>query len=199
MLTLYAQRGIVEKHSRYALYHPSAEAVASILVDMPYKILNAFTFNIPIYLMTHLRREAGPIFFYIFTMFLLTMVMSMLFRTMAATSRTMAQAITPGSLFVTALFMWSGFIIPKDYILGWSKWFYYINPLAYAYEAITINEFSGRVFDCAEFVPNGANYAAATGEQRVCSAVGSRAGVGFVFGNDYMSSAYDYKPSHRWR
>ncbi|OAL54233.1 BcATRO, ABC transporter [Pyrenochaeta sp. DS3sAY3a] len=199
MLTLYAQRGIVEKHSRYALYHPSAEAVASMLMDMPYKVLNAFTFNIPIYLLAHLRREAGPVFFYVFTMFLLTMVMSMLFRTIAASSRTMAQAITPGSLFVTSLFMFSGFIIPKDYILGWTKWFYYINPLAYAYEAITINEFSGRVFDCADFVPNGANYAAATGEQRVCSAVGSKAGVDFVFGNDFISSAYDFKPSHRWR
>ncbi|KAH7380815.1 BcATRO, ABC transporter [Cadophora sp. MPI-SDFR-AT-0126] len=199
MLTLYAQRGIVEKHSRYALYHPSAEAVASILVDMPYKILNAFTFNIPIYLMTHLRREAGPIFFYMFTMFLITMVMSMLFRTMAATSRSMAQSITPGSLFVVTLFMFSGFIIPKDYILGWTKWFYYFDPLAYAYEAIMINEFSGRVFDCAQFVPSGPNYAVTTGEQRVCSAVGSRAGVGFVFGNDYILSAYDYKSAHKWR
>ncbi|KAH7070040.1 BcATRO, ABC transporter [Paraphoma chrysanthemicola] len=199
MLTLYAQRGIVEKHSRYALYHPSAEAVASMLVDMPYKILNAFTFNVPIYLMTHLRREAGPALFFVLTTFLITMVMSMLFRTMAATSRTMAQAITPGSLFVTALLMFSGFIIPKDYILGWTEWFYYINPLAYAYEAITINEFSGRVFDCAEYVPNGPGYAGATGEQRVCSAVGSQAGVDFVFGNDYISSAYDFKPSHKWR
>lgn len=30
ILTLYAQRPIVEKHARYALYHPSAEAFASV-------------------------------------------------------------------------------------------------------------------------------------------------------------------------
>merc|ERR1711963_1333479 len=41
ILTLYSKRKIVEKHSRYALYHPSAEALASIVVDMPYKITNA--------------------------------------------------------------------------------------------------------------------------------------------------------------
>ncbi|KAG9623545.1 putative ABC multidrug transporter, partial [Aureobasidium melanogenum] len=46
ILTLYAQRPIVEKHSRYALYHPSAEAFASMLTDMPYKILNAIVFNL---------------------------------------------------------------------------------------------------------------------------------------------------------
>lgn len=38
ILTLYAQRPIVEKHARYALYHPSAEAWASMLTDMPSKV-----------------------------------------------------------------------------------------------------------------------------------------------------------------
>ncbi|OJJ98431.1 hypothetical protein ASPACDRAFT_61942 [Aspergillus aculeatus ATCC 16872] len=41
MLTLYAQRGIVEKHARYALYHPSAEAISSMIMDLPFKVLNA--------------------------------------------------------------------------------------------------------------------------------------------------------------
>ena len=107
MLTLYAQRGIVEKHARYALYHPSAEAFASMLTDMPYKILNAFTFNVPLYFMTNLRREAGPFFFFVLTTFLITMVMSMLFRTIAASSRTLAQAIAPGSLIIVSLMIYS--------------------------------------------------------------------------------------------
>lgn len=45
MLTLYAQRPIVEKHKRYAFYHPSAEAIASMITDLPYKILNAICFS----------------------------------------------------------------------------------------------------------------------------------------------------------
>src|SRR5438552_1484989 len=40
ILTLYAQRPIVEKHDRYALYKPSAEAISSMIVDLPAKILN---------------------------------------------------------------------------------------------------------------------------------------------------------------
>ena len=39
ILTLYAQRPIVEKHTRYALYHPMAEAIASMIVDLPCKII----------------------------------------------------------------------------------------------------------------------------------------------------------------
>ena len=46
ILTLYAQRPIVEKHARYAFYHPSAEAFASMMIDMPYKTLNSIVFNI---------------------------------------------------------------------------------------------------------------------------------------------------------
>jgi len=46
ILTLYAQRPIVEKHARYAFYHPSAEAFASMMIDMPYKTLNSIVFNL---------------------------------------------------------------------------------------------------------------------------------------------------------
>jgi ABC-type multidrug transport system permease subunit len=38
ILTLFAQRPIVERHKRYAFYHPSAEAFASMLTDLPYKV-----------------------------------------------------------------------------------------------------------------------------------------------------------------
>ncbi len=46
ILTLYAQRPIVEKQSRYAFYHPSAESYASVLLDLPLKISNAISFNL---------------------------------------------------------------------------------------------------------------------------------------------------------
>ena len=45
ILTLYGQRPIVEKHARYSLYHPSAEAWASMLTDMPSKVGNAIVVN----------------------------------------------------------------------------------------------------------------------------------------------------------
>ena len=64
ILTLYAQRNIVEKHTRYAFYHPSAEAFASMLCDIPYKVLNCIFFSLVIYFMSNLRREVGLFFFF---------------------------------------------------------------------------------------------------------------------------------------
>lgn len=133
ILTLYAQRPIVEKQARYAYYHPSAEAFASMLTDMPYKIVNAIVFNTVLYFMTNLRREPGPYFFFLFVSFLLTLTMSMLFRTIASVSRTLSQALTPAAILILAIVMYTGFAIPTRYMHGWSRWINYLDPVAYGY------------------------------------------------------------------
>ncbi|PVH68360.1 putative multidrug resistance ABC transporter [Cadophora sp. DSE1049] len=199
VLTLYAQRPIVEKHSRYALYHPSAEAWASMLMDLPYKILNTFTFNIPLYFMTNLRREAGAFFFFIFISFLITLAMSMTFRTIGAASRSLAQAMVPSAVVILGIMIYAGFALPKAYILGWSKWIFWINPLSYGFEALMVNEFHGRTFACWAYVPSGRLYDAVTGTQKVCSAVGSKPGLDFVLGADYLQMAYEYDIKNKWR
>lgn len=75
ILTLYAKRPIVEKHNRYALYHPSAEAIAAMITDLPYKIVNCIICNVTLYFMTNLNRAAGPFFFYLLISFTTTLTM----------------------------------------------------------------------------------------------------------------------------
>jgi ABC-type multidrug transport system permease subunit len=116
ILTLYEQRPIVEKHHQFALYHPSAEAVASMLTDIPYKLLNTLCFNLTLYLMANLRREAGSLFFFLSVAFLSTIVTSSLFRTIASVSRTMSQAMVPAALLVLGLIMYTGFTMPTMYM-----------------------------------------------------------------------------------
>lgn len=82
VMTLYAQRPIVEKQSRYAFYHPSAESYASVLIDLPMKITSTLSFNLVFYFMTNLNREPGPFFFYLLVVFLIVLVMSGIFRFM---------------------------------------------------------------------------------------------------------------------
>jgi ABC-type multidrug transport system permease subunit len=55
----------LSSRKRYAFVHASAEAVSSMLVDMPYKIINAICFNLVVYFMSNLRREPGPFFFFL--------------------------------------------------------------------------------------------------------------------------------------
>ncbi|KAL2172726.1 hypothetical protein VTG60DRAFT_4172 [Thermothelomyces hinnuleus] len=201
ILTLYAQRPIVEKHDRYALYHPSAEAVASMLCDMPYKVANTIVFNITLYFMTNLRREPGAFFFFLFVSFLTVLTMSMMFRTIASSSRTLSQAMVPAAIIILALVIFTGFVIPIDYMLGWCRWINYIDPLAYAFESLMVNEFHNRNFSCAQFVPSPAvpGYQNAGPTNRVCSAVGSVPGSAWVNGDDYINSGFRYYHAHKWR
>ena len=201
ILTLYAQRPIVEKHDRYALYHPSAEAVASMLCDMPYKLSNTVIFNVTLYFMTNLRREPGAFFFFLLISFVTVMTMSMMFRTIASTSRTLSQAMVPAAGIILALVIFTGFVIPIDYMLGWCRWMNYIDPLAYAFESLMVNEFHGRNFTCSQFVPSldFPGYENVGSFNRICSTIGSVPGSGVVNGDKYINTGFQYYHEHKWR
>ncbi|OQD89391.1 hypothetical protein PENANT_c002G07605 [Penicillium antarcticum] len=199
ILTLYEQRPIVEKHNQFALYHPSAEAVASMLTDIPYKVLNTLCFNLTLYLMANLRREAGPLFFFLFVAFLSTMVTSSLFRTIASVSRTMSQAMVPAALLVLGLIMYTGFTMPTMYMPGWSRWMAYVNPLSYAFESLMINEFYGRNFSCSVVIPSGPDYSTIGINNQACAEVGNKPGSTTIQGDVYIIDKFQYYLSNKWR
>ncbi|KAI9651547.1 MAG: hypothetical protein M1831_000763 [Alyxoria varia] len=197
--TLYAQRPIIEKHARYALYHPSCEAIASILTDMPYKIMNSITFNLAIYFLSNLNRQPGNFFFFVLITFTLTLVMSSLFRTIASVSRTLAQALAPTTVLILGIVIYTGFALPIPTMRGWARWIQYVNPVSYGFESLMINEFYGRTFTCSQFVPTGGPYDQADPLARACSAVGATEGAASVDGGAYIASAYQYYHENKWR
>ncbi|KAJ5774780.1 CDR ABC transporter [Penicillium paradoxum] len=201
ILTLYAQRSIVEKQARYAMYHPFAEAIASMLCDMPYKMTNAITFNIPLYFMTRLRQTPGAFFTFLIFSFVTTLTMSMIFRTIASYSRTLSQALVPAAGLILGLVIYTGFTIPTRNMLGWSRWINYIDPIAYGFESLIVNEFHNRNFTCNDndFVPRGGAYTAVDLINKVCAAKGSQPGQNYIDGDAYIEASFQYSNSHRWR
>ncbi|RYP43328.1 hypothetical protein DL770_011720 [Monosporascus sp. CRB-9-2] len=199
VLTIYAERPVVEKQNRYAFYHQSAQAIASYLCDLPYKIANMFVFNILVYFMASLRREPGPFFFFCLVTLLATLSQSAMFRTLASITRTPEQAMIPSTLLGMGLMMYTGFTMPTAYMPAWSRWMGYINPLAYSFEALMANEFHGREFDCAGMVPQGPGYGGLPPESRICSVVGSEPGSSVVNGDRYINLSFGYYNSHKWR
>lgn len=198
-MTIYAERPVVEKQNRYAFYHQSAQAIASYLTDLPYKIINMFVFNILIYFMAGLKREAGAFFFFCLTTLLTTLVQSAVFRTLACITRTSDQAMIPSAVLSLGLMIYTGFTTPPAYMPGWSRWMAYINPLSYGFEALMANEFHGRGFECASMVPSGPGYLNLPSASQICSVVGSVAGSNIVNGDDYITKSFEYANSHKWR
>lgn len=193
---LYSQRPIVEKHASFAFYHPATEAIAGVLSDIPVKFALAVVFNIILYFMAGLKREADTFFLYFLITFVITFVMSAVFRTLAAVTTTVAQAMGLAGVMILALVVYTGFVLPVPSMHPWFEWIHYLNPIYYAFEILIANEFHGREFPCSSFVPS---YADLSGDAFSCSTAGSEAGSLTVSGDRYIQLNYSYSYSHVWR
>lgn len=175
-----------------------------MLCDMPYKVGNAIVFNLTLYFMTNLRRDAGAFFFFMLFSFFTVLTMSMIFRTIASSSRTLSQAMVPAAILILILVIFTGFVIPTRYMLGWCRWLNYIDPLAYAFDSLITNEFHGRRFDCTNYVPSSLGgslsiYDGISGANHICATVGAEPGSDYVDGDIYASSSFGYEYANRWR
>lgn len=192
----FQQRPIVEKHVFYALYHPSAEALGSVIADLPIKLLSSTLFGIIIYFLAGLRREAGPFFVFLLFTTITMLTMAAFFRTIAAASKTNTQAMSVAGIAVLAVVIYTGFTLQRTYMHPWFEWLSWINPVAYVFEALLTNELHGERYACSSeaLVPpygNGTGFA--------CAQPGAQPGNRFVLGDDFVSSAYGYSYAHLWR
>lgn len=124
---LYAQRPIVEKHKSYAFYHPATEAIAGIVSDIPVKFGLAVGFNVILYFMADLRREPSQFFIYFLIVFMIMFVMAAVFRTMAALTKTIAQAMSLAGVLILVLVIYTGFVLPTPYMHPWFAWLHYLS------------------------------------------------------------------------
>jgi ATP-binding cassette, subfamily G (WHITE), member 2, PDR len=106
--TLYSQRPIVEKHASFAFYHPSVEALASLVAELPIKAVSVTAFCIILYFLAHLRRE--PAQFLIFLMFNLTtaVAMSCMARMIGAATTVISKALAISGVVVLGVVIYTG-------------------------------------------------------------------------------------------
>ncbi|KAH7157380.1 ATP-binding cassette transporter ABC1 [Dactylonectria estremocensis] len=194
--SLYAQRDIVEKHASFAFYHPACEAAAGIAADIPIKFATATVFNVVLYFMSGLRREPGNFFLYFLITYISIFVMSAVFRTMAAITKTVSQAMALSGVMVLALVVYTGFTITVPEMKPWFSWIRWINPIYYAFEILVANEFHGRQFTCSSIVPP---YTPLIGDSWICAATGAVAGEHTVSGDAFIAQNYEYYYSNVWR
>lgn len=80
----------------------------------------------------------------------------------------------------------------------WFAWISWINPVAYAFEGLLINELHGRDFPCStsSLIPP---YLNIIGDAFICSIRGALPGEMAVAGEAYLEASYQYSYSHLWR
>ncbi|KAI0265431.1 ABC-2 type transporter-domain-containing protein [Gloeopeniophorella convolvens] len=196
---LFAQRPIVVKHAKAAMYHPFIEAAALTIVDVPITFVTISIFSVILYFMVGLQASAGQ--FFVFFLFIFTMALTMKawFRAVAAAFGDPAPAQTIAGLMLCGLVLYTGYQIPKPSMIGALKWISYINPIRYGFEAIVANEFHTLNGACSNIIPNGPGYENVALANQVCPTVGSVPGQSTVDGNRFIQLSYEYSYSHVWR
>jgi ABC-type Mn2+/Zn2+ transport system ATPase subunit len=97
------------------------------------------------------------------------------------------------------LVIYTGYVIPVPSMHPWFSWLRYINPIQYAFEALMVNEFHGQEGLCSVLVPSGPGFQNINTNNQVCAVTGSKSGLPFVSGDDYLSASFGYEYSHLWR
>lgn len=55
--------------------------------------------------------------------------------------------MVPASILILALVIFTGFVIPVDYMLGWCRWINYLDPVAYGFESVSQHLESSLLFN----------------------------------------------------
>lgn len=196
----FTGRPVLAKHRSFALHYPAAFVIAQVATDIPLMLFQMSHFGIVIYFMVGLQTTAEAFFTFWIVIFASAMAMTACFRMIGAAFPTFDAATKASGLLVSALFMYMGYMIIKPEMKPWFVWIFWINPMAYAFEALLGNEFHDQQIPCVgpNLAPNGPGYVPDLGGQSCIGVNGARPGAVVVTGDDYLASM-SFSHSHLWR
>ncbi|KAJ9144065.1 ABC-2 type transporter [Pleurostoma richardsiae] len=194
-------RPVLIKHKTFAYFHPAAFCISQITADIPVILFQVSTFSLVLYFMVGLTASAGAFFTFWVVLMATTMCMTAMFRAIGAAFATFDAASKVSGLLISATIMYSGYMIQKPQMHPWFVWLFWIDPLAYAFDALLSNEFHGKTIPCVgtNLIPTGPGYDESAAAHQSCAGVlGAIQGETFVTGENYLA-ALRYGHSHIWR
>ncbi|KAI9792877.1 MAG: hypothetical protein M1833_000989 [Piccolia ochrophora] len=195
----FAGRPVLAKHKSFALFHPAAFCIAQIVTDIPVLLFQVTQFSLVIYFLVGLKADVASFFTFYVILFTVSMCMTAVFRAVGAASKTFDAASKISGFLVSALIIYTGYMIPKTQMHPWLVWIYWIDPLAYGFESLLATELHGDIIECVgtNLIPNGGTYADLA-FQSCAGVLGAVQGSTSVTGDQYLA-ALSYDHSRVWR
>jgi ATP-binding cassette, subfamily G (WHITE), member 2, SNQ2 len=143
--------------------------------------------------MAGLRSSAAAFFIFFFGILMTNLAFGCLVKLFAYTASVTIEATKNSGIVLISYIIYSGYIIPLQYMKPWFVWIFYINPIAYGFQTLMINEFNGLQFNCnnTNLVPYGPPFYNDINYQ-TCSVSGSTPGSIYVDGWSYLSAAFNF-------
>ncbi|XP_050234078.1 ABC transporter G family member 29-like [Mercurialis annua] len=126
---------------RDLLFHPTwTFTLPTVLQALPISVVESIVWVSITYYSSGFAPEASRYFKHLLAVFLIQQMASGVFRLIAGVCRTMIIANNGGALVLLIMFLLAGFSLPKDQIPNAWEWAYWLSPMTYGYNALTINE-----------------------------------------------------------
>ena len=90
------------------MYHRGIDAIASLIALYPVKIIGVSLFNIILYFLSGLKREAGAFFTFMLFTYTMVLIMASMFRVIGAVNNHEAIATSVGGVFLLPLIVYTG-------------------------------------------------------------------------------------------
>ncbi|KAG1335516.1 ABC transporter G family member 31 [Cocos nucifera] len=134
---------VLYKHRDLHFYPPWTYTLPSWLLSIPTSLAESGMWVAVTYYVVGYDPQITRFLSQFLLLFFLHQMSLALFRVMASLGRNMIVANTFGSFAMLVVMILGGFIISRDSIPDWWIWGYWISPLMYAQNAISVNEFLG--------------------------------------------------------
>ncbi|KAK2649788.1 hypothetical protein Ddye_017277 [Dipteronia dyeriana] len=132
---------IFYKQSDFYFYPAWACSLPSIILKVPFSMLDAFLWTAITYYAIGYSPEPERFFRQFLLLFFLHQVSTSLFRLIASLVRDPPLAASCGLLSILVMFLFGGFLIPYTSLPAWLQWGFWISPLAYVEIGVSVNEF----------------------------------------------------------
>ncbi|KAI7860713.1 ABC-2 type transporter-domain-containing protein [Circinella umbellata] len=192
-------RPILEKHKHFAMYRPSAYYLSQVVVDIPITIVQVLVYQLSAYFLMGLHSDAGRFFTYFIIMCWITFAIIGYFRFFGVITTSFDVANQASCLAFIVFFLYLGYFIVYDAMHPWFFWLHWLDPLAYGFKALLINEMRGQIYSCdgpGNAIPYGPGYDDWT--HKICTMKGSKPGENFVLGDNYLREGLGFEPSRLW-
>lgn len=205
LMNVFTGRNVIARQQEYALYRPSAVTIARVTMDLVVLLPMVSVFALIMYFMCSLDVVATKFWIYWVFIYITTLAVTSLYRMFASLSPSIDDAVRFSGVTLNLLIIYGGYVIPKPQLTSqyiWFGWINYVNPLAYAFEALAVNEFSNRDLACnpSQLIPHQVLGAPPIDPaHQGCSLTGSSVDATNIPGSRYLESNYGYERSHLWR
>ncbi|CAI9267836.1 unnamed protein product [Lactuca saligna] len=146
---LIAKLPVIYKHRDLHFYPCWVYTLPSWILSIPSSIIESGVWVIVTYYLVGFDPQFSRCLKQFGLYFSLHQMSIGLFRMMGSLGRNMIVANTFGSFAMLVVMALGGFILSRDSIPAWWIWGYWVSPLMYAQNAVSVNEFLGDTWDKA--------------------------------------------------